>query len=72
MRLKLFSTAAVSSARQSPAATAASQVTKQSIVAMRGEIMPQPLAAAPRRTTPSDVSTSSAPRFGELSVVRIA
>jgi len=72
MRLKLRSTASMSMARQSSTLTAASQVTKQSIVAMCGEIMPQPLAAAPRRTTPSARCSSSAPRLGKLSVVRIA
>ena len=47
-------------------------MTKQSIVAMLGLIMPQPLAAKPSLTLPSGSLTSSAPVSACLSVVRMA
>ena len=72
MRLNETLTAPCSSLVQSSTATSASQVTKHSMVAMLGLIMPQPLAAKPRRTCPSGRSTSRAPDLACLSVVRMA
>ena len=46
---------------QSAADRMASHVTKQSIVASLGEIMPAPLAAKPKRTSPSAVASRRAP-----------
>src|SRR5665811_1623217 len=72
MRLNEAATAACMSSPQASAVTTASQVTKHSIVAMLGLIMPQPLAARPMRTTPSASFTSRSPDLACLSVVRMA
>ena len=52
--------------------TAASVVRKPSIVAMRGSIMPEPLAMPPTRNGADSVVTSTAHSFGNGSVVMIA
>ncbi len=72
MRLNDRATASCSRPAQSSSETTASQVTKHSIVAMLGLIMPQPLAANPSLTLPSGSATCRAPYLACLSVVRMA
>ena len=72
MRLKERSTASFVAATISALETAASVVTKHSIVAMCGLIMPAPFAMAPMRTRTSPIFTCTAISFGRVSLVMMA
>ena len=70
--LKVSSVAAESAACSVTGAMAASVVTKQSIVAICGWIIPEPLAMATRRTVLPPSSSSRKASFVRRSVVRMA
>ena len=72
IRLNEPATASATIAVQSDPVTTASHVTKQSIVARFGEIIPAPFAATPNRTSPSGKASLSAPCLAVRSVVRMA
>lgn len=71
-RLKLSSTAGRKAASRSAGATAASVATKASIVAIRGSIMPDPLAMPPMAIRRPSASKATAACLGTVSVVMMA
>src|SRR3990172_6765693 len=72
IRLKDRPTAKRSARWSSGGSTAASVVTSESVVAMRGWIIPAPLAMPPSVTACPPISIWTAPVLGNASVVRIA
>ena len=72
IRLKEVSTASSSDFWKHEGLILASVVTKQSIVAMLGQIMPAPLAHAPMRTRWPPISRETAISFLQVSLVMMA
>ena len=72
MALNVSSTTSRSARSSSGLGTAASVVTKPSIVAIIGSIMPEPLAMPPMATSRPPMLTRAAASFGNGSVVMIA
>jgi hypothetical protein len=70
--LKLLRTQSVRAAWRGACSMAQSVVTKQSMVAMSGWIMPEPLAIAPTLTLAPSMSSSTAASLGTVSVVMMA
>ena len=72
MALKVVLTAARSARCSSGSGTAASVVTKPSMVAIIGSIIPEPLAIPPMTASRPSIATRAAASFGNGSVVMIA
>ena len=72
MALKVRSTTRRSALARTAGSTTASVVRYPSIVAMRGSIMPEPLAMPPTMIVPSALSAATASAFGNGSVVMMA